>query len=408
MSVESIYSSSLPIDTNALRSRIAELRNVEENSGLGTEEENLLNVVAEELEYSTNLNEILEQLKSEVVEVEAQSIDMECEIEKLQRRCVEDYGKMESELEKLRCSLEIIEPQNLGKANKDMQIDTTCPANHQMTSPNGHSSNFKMLDLSLQIEKSKMTLKSLQDLDSVFKRFEVIEKIEDSLTGLRVIEVKGNSIRLSLNTYIPYLDTVLPQQDIDTIIEPVEINHELNIETVDGTLELKNVEIFPNDVYVGEILGVAKTSSSGQLCPTLSLIDIRSPLEFFVRRVMDRIALSSLRRFVVKNANKSRHSFRYMDREDIIVAHLVGGIDAFIKLPQGWPLSDLALELISIKSTSQNSEELSLSFLCEITAEANSLDKHLRQKIRSFADSIEEILMQQTRAQLHAARILNN
>ncbi|KAL6532024.1 hypothetical protein OROGR_013994 [Orobanche gracilis] len=97
-----------------------------------------------------------------------------------------------------------------------------------------------------------------------------------------------------------------------------------------------------------------------------------------------------------------------MDRENIIVAHLVGGIDAFIKLPQGWPLSDLALELVSIKSTSQNSEEFSLSFLCEITAEANSLDKHLRQKIRSFADSIEEILMQQTRAQLHTARILNS
>ncbi|KAL6532025.1 hypothetical protein OROGR_013995 [Orobanche gracilis] len=333
MSVESIYSSSLPIDTNALRSRIAELRNVEENTGLGTEEEEkLLNDVAEELErkigsifseYSTNLsslsseelNEILGQLKSEVVEVEAQSAGMECELEKLQRRCVEDYGKMESELEKLRCSLEIIESQNPGKANKDMQLDTPCPANHQMTSPNGHSSNFKMLELSLQIEKSKMNLKSLQDLDSVFKRFEVIEKIEDSLTGLRVIEVKGNSIRLSLNTCIPYLDTVFRQQDIDTVIEPVEINHELMIETVDGTLELNKAEsmsgdfsrrIFPNDVYVGEILDAAKTSSSRQLYPTLSLIDIRSPLEFFVRRVMDRIALSSLRRFVVKNANKSR------------------------------------------------------------------------------------------------------
>ena len=45
---------------------------------------------------------------------------------------------------------------------------------------------------------------------------------------------------------------------------------------------------------------------------------------------------------------------------------MVGGIDAFIKLPQGWPLSDLALELISLKSTSQYSKEISLSFLCKI------------------------------------------
>ncbi|KAL2249388.1 UNVERIFIED_CONTAM: hypothetical protein Sindi_2412500, partial [Sesamum indicum] len=60
------------------------------------------------------------------------------------------------------------------------------------------------------------------------------------------------------------------------------------------------------------------------------------------------------------------HSFEYLDREDVIVAHVVGGVDAFIKLPQGWPLSDLALELISLKSTSQYSKEISLSFLCKI------------------------------------------
>lgn len=58
-----------------------------------------------------------------------------------------------------------------------------------------------------------------------------------------MIEIEGNSIRLSLKTYIPYLETLLRQHDIENIIEPLEMNHELIIDTVDGTWELKNVEV---------------------------------------------------------------------------------------------------------------------------------------------------------------------
>ncbi|KAL0340592.1 UNVERIFIED_CONTAM: hypothetical protein Sradi_4576000, partial [Sesamum radiatum] len=160
-----------------------------------------------------------------------------------------------------------------------------------------------MLELSHQIEKKKTTLKTLQDLDSYFRRFEAVEKIEDAFTGVKVIEIEGNNIRLSLKTYIPYLESVLRQQDIESVIEPLEMNHELIVETMDGTWELKNVEIFPNDVYIGEIIDAAKTFR--QLNPTSRAMVTRSSLEWFVRRVQDRIALSSLRRFVVKNANKS-------------------------------------------------------------------------------------------------------
>lgn len=131
--------------------------------------------------------------------------------------------------------------------------------------------SVKMLELSHQIEKSTATLKSLQDLDSTFKRFcaliekidliflvssppiderlffilrfEAVEKIENAFTGLRVIGFEGNSIKLSLKTYIPYLETVLRQQDIENVIEPLEMNHELTIETTDGTCELKSVEV---------------------------------------------------------------------------------------------------------------------------------------------------------------------
>jgi len=84
----------------------------------------------------------------------------------------------------------------------------------------------------------------------------------------------------------------------------------------------------------------------------------------------------------------------------MIVAHMVGGVDAFIKMSQGWPVSNNALKLISLKSSSQHSKEISLSFLCKVEDVANSLDAQIRQNISSFVDAIEEILMQQTRAEL--------
>lgn len=423
MSEPSSCLSPRPIDLNSFRSRIAELRNVDENPELGAgKAEKLMNDVGFELERKINwissewvsnlsslssedLNEILGQLKKELGEVEGENVAIEHEIEEVQRRCMEDYDQLDTEMEKLCCSLESIESQSEG-AKENAQINVSCLADDRADSSNEHGSKFKILELSHQIEKSKTTLKSLQGLDSIFKRFEAVEKIEEAFTGLKVIEIEGNNIRLSLKTCIPYLETVMLKQDIENIIEPLEMNHELIIETVDTTWELKNAEIFPNDVYIGDI--VDTTKSFRQLYSPISVIETRSSLECLVRRVQARIALSSLRRFVVKNANKSRHSFEYLGREDIIVAHVVGGVDAYIKLPQGWPLSDLALELISLKSTSQHSKEFSLSFHCKIKEMANSLNASARHNISTFADSIEEILMQQMREELQPDSITAN
>ncbi|PWA57536.1 F-box associated interaction domain-containing protein [Artemisia annua] len=92
---------------------------------------------------------------------------------------------------------------------------------------------------------------NLEGLSSSLVFIQSLE-IEDALTGLEVIEYEGNQIRLSLRTYIP--ETELPEQ-----------NHELAIDLLDGTLEL-------------------------------------------------------------------RLSIEYEDRDEMIVAHMVDGVDAFIKI----------------------------------------------------------------------------
>lgn len=50
----------------------------------------------------------------------------------------------------------------------------------------------------------------------------------------------------------------------------------------------------------------------------------------------------------------------------MIVAHLLGGVDAFLKVSQGWPLSNSPLKLISLKSSDHQSKQISLSFFCKV------------------------------------------
>ncbi|GJV75864.1 signal peptide peptidase-like protein 4 [Tanacetum coccineum] len=40
-----------------------------------------------------------------------------------------------------------------------------------------------------------------------------------------------------------------------------------------------------------------------------------------------------------------RLSIEYKDRDEMIVAHMVDGVDAFIKIPQGWPIANFALKV---------------------------------------------------------------
>ncbi|VVA34043.1 PREDICTED: RNA-directed DNA polymerase (reverse mRNAase)-related family [Prunus dulcis] len=90
--------------------------------------------------------------------------------------------------------------------------------------------------------------------------------------------------------------------------------------------------------------------------------DKKSSLQWFVTKVQDRIVLCAMRLLVVKNANKSRHSLEYLDKDETVVAHVVGGVDAFIKVPQGWPLLSSPLKLIYLKSSDQHSKGISFKF----------------------------------------------
>ncbi|GAB4851884.1 hypothetical protein Ancab_031283 [Ancistrocladus abbreviatus] len=411
-----------PLDIDFIRSRITELTNILTNPNDKSEfpcldSEKLLHDYISDFENKVeqllagqsdisslkdeDLDAYSEHLREELRMTEDETANICNEIEVLRKTCMEGTLQLERDLEGLNCMLDYVKSQGLGEVKEVSSVASSKPTeDHTVLSQADCDRNFQMLNLKHQIKEKKAVLKSLQDLDSLFKRLEAIEKIEEAFTGLKVIEFEGNFIRLLLRTYIPNIEGFICPQKPEDIIEASEMNHELLVEVMDGSLELKNTEIFPNDVYIADIVEAA--TSFRQVSSASALLDLRSSLEWFLQKVQDRIVICTLRRYMLKNVGKSRHSLEYLDRDELIVAHLVGGIDAFIKTCQGWPLSTSALKLVSLKSSRQNMKEISLSMLCKVEEVANSLDYNVRRNIKDFVDAVEEILVERMREELHS------
>ncbi|KAJ4969036.1 hypothetical protein NE237_015737 [Protea cynaroides] len=471
---EILLSSEQSLDIETIRSRVKELSEIHRScKGLSDlspppESEKLMEdcvlhlgnamkqITAELLVFDSlgpeELDAYLEKAKEELKMVEAENAKISNEIEVLTKTYAEESTQMESDLDGLNNSLEFIEMQGPQKLQGNGHIGCSISGDNQKILMKACDYNFEILELDHQIEKKKIALGTLQDLESVFRRVEAIQQIEDALTSLKIIDFEGNHIRLSLKTFIPTLEDLPCPQKME-ISETLIQEHELLIEVIDGTMDLKNVEIFPNDVFIGELIDAAKSfrqfssslsvlemrsslecfsvmvidcillhfqifpndvfigelidaaKSFRQFSSSLSVLEMRSSLEWFVRKVQDRIRLCTVRRLVVKCANNLRHSFEYSDRDDIITAHMVGGIDAFIKISQGWPLSNSPLKLLSLKSSNNHSQRISLSFLCKVEELVNSLDVKTRKNLSIFVDAVEEILLHQTRSEFECNHI---
>ncbi|KAH7683125.1 hypothetical protein IHE45_05G162200 [Dioscorea alata] len=335
-----------------------------------------------------DLGDYIEQLKKELHSTQNENVKLSSDISTLTKSISADTAEFGAKLESLSFLLNVIDSQGQQLDDKDAPADMGIPGfidEGAMVLQEDHK--FKILELSGQLEKSKSNLSTLEYLDFALKRVEAIGQIEELLSDVRVIDFEGNHIRLLLKTPIPSIDSFPLQYNSACSTEPSVVDHELMIEVSEKTIAPMNLEIFPADVYVDEIMHSAKSSSSY--------------LGWLVRQVQKRILLCTIRRYLVRDANKSRYSFEYSDRDETITAHMVGGIDAFIKTSQGWPLSSGSLTLISMKSSDDRSRSISLSFLCKVKDLANSLDTQIRRKLTSFIDAIEEILVREMRSELH-------
>ncbi|KAK7317156.1 hypothetical protein RJT34_01144 [Clitoria ternatea] len=330
-------------------------------------------------DFDTCLHHLKEQLN--IAELETTRATNEIQL--LAQTHKNDCILLEAKLEEIECSLDYITSKHLKPPEATQGTHSPVPLDDSsnLTIVN-LDNNLQQLELDNKIDEMRLTLKSLQNLQFKVKWFDVVEQIEDAFLGLKVLEFDGNCIRLSLQTYMPKFDNISYLQRLEETIDAAKLNHELLIEIFEGTMKLKNVQVFPNDVYVNDIVDNTKSIS-------------KSSLQWFIQKVQDRIIISTLRRLVVKDANKSRYSLEYWDKDETVVAHMAGGIDVYIKLSHVWPLLGSPLKLISIKG-SEELKKPSLSFHCKVEKLANSLDTHIRQNILSFVDAVEKILIEQS------------
>ncbi|KAL5171287.1 hypothetical protein HKD37_11G032792 [Glycine soja] len=376
------------VESGELRSRIAEIQKLCNANDDELDNDSAL------LHFKTALQQIdsdfssmeiqdayLHHLKEELNNLHLETAQVTNQIHLLSKTHNDDCILLEAKLGEIDCSLDYNVTSKYQK-NTAEGIDSPMLADDCLNLTVANlDKNLEQFELDNKIDEMKSVLNSLQNL-----QFEVVEQIEDAFTGLKVLAFDENCIRLSLKTYMPTFEGISYLPRIEATVDAAELNYELLIEVFEGTMRLKNVQVFPNDIYVNDIVDTAKLVS-------------KSSLQWFIQKVQDRIILSTLRHLVVKDANKSRYSLEYLDKDKTIVAHMAGGIDAYIKLSHGWPIFGSPLKLICIKG-SDDLKRTSLSFHCKVEKLANSLDTHIRQNISSFVDAVEKILMEQLQLDL--------
>ncbi|KAK7379684.1 hypothetical protein VNO78_34373 [Psophocarpus tetragonolobus] len=387
------------VEATELGSRIAEIQKLC-NGNDSDEEFNSHNECA--LHLQTTLHQMLSDfpsleiqdvylhhLKEELNNLHLQTAHLGNQIDLLSKTHNHDSILLGAKLGEMECSLHYVtskDQNNTAEATEGFDSPKLADDSSNLIVAN-LDMNLQQFELDNKIDEMKLVLKSMQNLQFTVKWFEVLEQIEDSFTNLKVLAFDEHCIRLSLQTYMPTLEGIsyLPRLEATIGIDAVELNHELLIEVFEGTMKLKNVQVFPNDIYVNDIVDTAKFVS-------------KSSLQWFIQKVQNRIIVSALRHLVVKEANKSRYSLEYLDKDMTIVAHMAGGIDAYIKLSHDWPIFGSPLKLTHIKG-SDDLKRTSLSFQC-IVELANSLDTHIRQNISSFVDEVEKVLTEQLQLDL--------
>ncbi|KAF8697147.1 hypothetical protein HU200_036141 [Digitaria exilis] len=207
--------------------------------------------------------------------------------------------------------------------------------------------------------------------------------------GANVLDFKDNCLRMLLKAPTLTSDCVIYGQKMNCAIDSFISDHELLIEVDEGNMEPKNLKIFPDDVCVDKLIERLRSSREAISSPALG---------WLIQQCQRCLIINALRRSLVNDANNSRHSFEYFNREEVIIAHLDREVDASIKISSDWPLCSYGLKLISIRNSGTHPTNIASSLLSKTQKLANGLEQEIRQHLVRFMDAVEEILIRELRS----------
>ncbi|XP_068664475.1 uncharacterized protein [Aristolochia californica] len=282
-----------------------------------------------------DLDECIEHVKKEISSVEECNAKISEDINVLNETIVGESVRVERDLEQFHSDLGNFASQGLENLQDGATLQDLINGGFKSGPSDARQLyNFEILELDHLIEKKSSTLSVLEDLDCVVQRVKLFEQIDDIVSDVKVIELEGNCIRLSIKTFVPISESRLIQRRQEFLSGQSVVDHELLIELTDGTLQLQTVKIFPDDVFIREVVDAAKLRRQSSLPLTL---EMQLSLGWLIRKIQERIRLSSLRALIVKDANRSRNWLtRWMFKSAMTLSALSMRLSKFLFNRKVW------------------------------------------------------------------------
>nr|BAK04433.1 predicted protein [Hordeum vulgare subsp. vulgare] len=332
------------------------------------------------------LDSYMEWLRKEVSLIEEENCKLSTEISVIGETVLKDTILLDAVIESLESRLNTLDSEVL--KHSEVSPTSTDSVLNQISIEK--VCEYEEFELDHQIGKSAMDLKLLQIQSISMQRDEEMWQLQSLFSEPRVLKCKGNCLRVFLKAPILPSECVNFGQKLDCV------DHELLIEVDEGKIELNKVQIFPADVCVDILIEKLKSSREAISVPSLG---------WLIRQCQQQIIINTLRRLLVNDANNSRHSFEYFDKDETIVAHMVGAIDAFFKISENWPVSPYGLKLISIRNSGTQPTNITVELVFKTKELANGLELETRRQLVRFVDAVEEILVRGMQSELHSSRV---
>ncbi|KAG0459821.1 hypothetical protein HPP92_022949 [Vanilla planifolia] len=218
---------------------------------------NLL-VVAEDPSVASlepdELEAYIEQLMKMINLEEEENLKVFEEFNTLESIILRDSTKLKGDLEAFSSLVDFIDSKAVFSTQTGIADDSSVSGS-TLGSSLHLSEDYKLeiFELSQLIENKRSKLATSEDLHDVMERLDAVNSLKDFFCGVKCIQIEDKCIRFSLRTPIPVTNSLFPIGKPNSYLEPFVLDHELSVE-INDMMELKNVEIFPADVHLDDII----------------------------------------------------------------------------------------------------------------------------------------------------------
>uniref|UniRef100_A0A804MHH7 Uncharacterized protein n=1 Tax=Zea mays TaxID=4577 RepID=A0A804MHH7_MAIZE len=306
-----------------------------------------------------DLDAYLEQLRKDVAMAEQGNQKVSGEISVTAETTFNDMIQLDVGIEMLESLISNLGPKALNHFDESSVLGLSDSTDSCRNRSIADKDYIYELELDHQIEKSTMELEILQHLQRDDEMFQLESKLLPF--GAKILDFKDDCLRMFLKAPILTSDCEIYGQKFNCSIDSFISDHELLIEIDKINMEPKKVQIIPDDMSVDILIERMESSRDTVCSPTLI---------WLIQQCQHQSIINALRRSLVNDANSSRHCFEYLNKKEMIVAHL----------------------------DRDRPTNIASTILCKTKELANELEPQIRQHLLTLVDAVEDIIIRELRS----------